>query len=178
MELTGEKIIIRNFEESDFEVFSQLVQDQSNHETAGLEYSLNKNNSRDIFNKYLVLANTYVIALKSSHKMLGIIELNERGVSDGLDKTREIGFVISSDQRNHGYASEAIKLMLSHSFNTLHLTEVWASVKTTNPVPQALLSKLGFKYIYQVSQDPLHLESEDKMLKYYLLKNENGGVNE
>ncbi len=175
MNLKGERIEIRNFEEDDFSEFSKLLKDPKNHQTAELEYSSDIHKSKHIFDKYLVLANSYVIALKSSHQMLGIIELNERGISNGLDKTREIGFVISEEYRGHGYASEAIKVLLDYGFKILHLSEVWASVKVNNTIPQQLLSKLGFEYIYQVSQDPLQLDSEEKMLKYYLLKNEQQG---
>jgi len=172
MHITGERIEIRNFKEDDYSIFANLLKDRNNHDTAGLEFSDDSHKSKNIFDKYLVLANTYVIALKSSHQMLGIIELNERGISNGLDKTREIGFVISSQYRNQGYASEAIKVLLDYSFKILHLSEVWASVKVSNQIPQKILIKLGFKYIYQVSQNPLHLDSPEDMLNYYLLKNE------
>lgn len=175
MKLIGNKVIIREFAESDFEAFNALVSDRQNHETAGLEFTTDKNKSKNIFDNYLVLANTYVIALKSSNRMLGIVELNERGLTNGLDKTREIGFIISPEYRRNGYATEAIQLVLDYGFKILHLSEVWASVKVNNPVPQALLSKLGFKYIYQVSQDPLLIDSPENMLKYYLLKNEQQG---
>lgn len=174
MNLIGEHVEIRNFEENDFSEFKKLLQDRKNHENAGLEYSSDDNQIINIFNKYLVLANTYVIALKSNHRMLGIIELNERGISNGLDKTREIGFVISKDYRRLGYATEAIELMLQYAFEQLHLLEVWAAVKVNNTVPQLVLTKLGFKYIYQVSQDPFDFNSAENMLKYYLLKNEKG----
>lgn len=174
MKLIGQQVEIRNFEKNDFSEFEKLVEDENNHESAGLEYSLDEHEIINIFNKYLALANSYVIALKSSHRMLGIIELNERGISNGLDKTREIGFVIASDYRRQGYASEAIKLMLDYAFNELDLSEVWAAVKVNNTIPQSVLTKLGFKYIYQVSQDPFDINSAENMLKYYLLKNDKG----
>ncbi|MCH4008972.1 GNAT family N-acetyltransferase [Companilactobacillus sp.] len=175
MDLTGDRIEIRNFKENDFDTFYKLTKDADNHNLAGLEYAEDIHKSKNIFNKYLVLANTYVIALKSSHRMLGIIELNERGISNGLDKTREIGFVISKEFRGHGYATEAIQVLLDYSFKILHLSEVWASVKVDNMAPQSILTKMGFKYIYQVSQDPLHLEDSENVLKYYLLKNTQQG---
>lgn len=175
MNLVGDKIEIRDFKENDFPEFEKLLNDPENHKNAGLEYSSDIHKSKNIFHNYLSLANSYVIALKSSHRMLGIIELNERGISNGLDKTREIGFIISKSDRNHGYVSEAIKLLLDYSFNTLHLSEVWASVKVNNLIPQLVLKKFGFKYIYQVSQNPLHLDSTEDLLNYYLLKNEQQG---
>ncbi|WP_125772193.1 GNAT family N-acetyltransferase [Companilactobacillus furfuricola] len=174
MNLIGNEVEIRNFEQNDYLEFAKLVKDPNDHDSAGLEYSLDDNEIINIFNKYLSLANSYVIALKSSHRMLGIIELNERGISNGLDKTREIGFVISNESRRQGYASEAIELMLEYAFNELHLLEVWAAVKVNNTVPQLVLTKLGFKYIYQVSQDPFDFNSAENTLKYYLLKNDKG----
>ena len=174
MNIANDEIEVRNFIEADFNTFYQLTSDKESHKTAGLEYEPNENKSKNIFDKYLVLANSYAVALKSSHQMLGIIELNERGVSNGLDKTREVGFIIAPVFRHKGYATQALKLILNYGFKTLALTEIWASVKTNNAVPQTLLTKLGFRYIYQVSQDPLHLESHENMLKYYLLKNEDG----
>ncbi|MFD1472715.1 GNAT family N-acetyltransferase [Companilactobacillus mishanensis] len=172
MDLQGEKLVIRNFTEADEKEFYKLMSSKKNHDTAGLEYSTDQNFVKKVFSQYLALANTYAIALKSNSQMVGIIELNERGISNGLDKTREIGFIISEEYRHLGYAQEAISLLLDYGFNTLHLTEVWASVKLHNLIPQTLLTQLGFKYIYQANQDPFLSDDDDEILKYYLLKNE------
>ena len=43
MNLIGNKIIIRDFKKEDFPEFFELVQDKTNHDLAGLEYTADEN---------------------------------------------------------------------------------------------------------------------------------------
>ena len=103
--------------------------------------------------------------------MVGIIESNKRGESAELLPTREVGFVIDRKFRQHGYAREAVELLIEHSFNDLKLKEIWASTEKSNLAPQKLLQKLEFKYIYEADQ-ALPYMGRHNLVKYYLLKND------
>ncbi|MFC6177424.1 GNAT family N-acetyltransferase [Companilactobacillus huachuanensis] len=169
MTLIGRNVIIRNFEMSDLEQFLELVQDKNNHELAGLEYTEDVNFGRDLLDMYRRRDGSYTIALAGNNKMIGIIELNKRGESTELLLTREMGFVIDRKFRHQGYAKEAVGLMINYGFKNLQLTEIWASTEKDNPIPQGLLEKLDFKYIYEADQ-ALPYTGQHNLVKYYLLK--------
>lgn len=168
MRIIGKKVIIRDFEESDFLDFFDLIQDKNNHELSGIEYTTDKTKAKEIFKRYLKIDTAFVIA-DLSDKMIGIIEMNLRGISGGLDKTREIGFVIDQNYRRQGLGSEAIKLVIDYGFDKMNLTEIWASVKESNKSTQKLLDKFDFKYIYESDQSLLFADNWETV-KYYLLK--------
>ncbi|WP_125763294.1 GNAT family N-acetyltransferase [Companilactobacillus hulinensis] len=170
MHLVGNNVIIRNFEEKDFDSFYRLVKNKSNHDLSGMEYSTDINEAKEIFSRYMKIKGSYCIALKPNSLMVGIIELNERGVTGGLERTRELGFIIEEKYRRQGLASEAVDLMINYSFNELELTELWAAAEKSNVAPQKLLVKHNFKYIYEVKQEFTFFGGEDNVIKYYLLK--------
>jgi len=169
MLLIGSKVKIRNFEASDLEPLLKLVQDENNHDLAGLEYTEDVNFGRDLLDMYQKRDGAYAIALKDDNTMVGIIESNKRGESDELLATREIGFVIDQKFRQQGFAKEAVQLLIDHSFNDLNLTEIWASTEKDNLAPQKLLEILEFKYIYEVDQ-ALPYTGRHNVVKYYLLR--------
>lgn len=168
MHLIGSKVKIRNFETTDWEQFFKLVQDRQNHELAGLEYTDDSDFGHDLLDMYRRRAGAYVIALKDTDEMIGIIELNKRGESEGLLATREIGFVVGKEYRQQGFAKEAIQLLRDYSFNELDLTELWASTEADNVAPQKLLESLEFKYMYEADQT-LPYTGQHNLIKYYLL---------
>lgn len=168
MHLIGSKVKIRNFETTDWEQFFKLVQDRQNHELAGLEYTDDDDFGHDLLDMYRRRAGAYVIASKDTDEMIGIIELNKRGESEGLLATREIGFVVGKEYRQQGFAKEAIQLLRDYSFNELDLTELWASTEADNVAPQKLLESLEFKYMYEADQT-LPYTGQHNLIKYYLL---------
>jgi len=171
MLLIGKNVKIRNFEMSDLDQFLELVQDENNHELAGLEYTEDVSFGRDLLDMYRRRDGAYVIASKNDNQMVGIIESNKRGESAELLPTREIGFVIDRKFRQHGFAKEAVELLIKYSFEDLKLTEIWASTEKANIYPQKLLEKLEFKYIYEVDQ-ALPYTGQHNVVKYYLLKSD------
>ncbi|MQS76304.1 GNAT family N-acetyltransferase [Lactobacillus halodurans] len=169
MLLIGRKIKIRNFEKTDLKPFLELVKDKNNHDSSGLEYTTDEKFGADIFDLYLRREDVYAIALKDNDLMIGLIELNKRGVTQTLLATREIGFVIDKKFRHKGYAKEAVQLLIDYGFNELKLTEIWAGSREDNPISQKLLEKLKFEYIYKVNQAVPYV-SQVNIVKYYLLK--------
>lgn len=170
MHLVGNKVVIRNFQEGDFDSFYRLVKNKRNHELSGMEYTTDINEAKRIFDRYLKLETSYCIALSENSLMVGIIELNERGVNSGLEHTRELGFIVDEKYRQQHLATEAVELMIKYSFEELKLTELWAAAEKHNIAPQKLLVKQNFKYIYEVDQNFSLLDNTDNLIEYYLLK--------
>ncbi|MFH5810806.1 GNAT family N-acetyltransferase [Companilactobacillus sp. FL22-1] len=169
MNLIGKNIQIRGFKNEDFEAFFALVSDKRNHELAGLEYTDDRTFAQNLLELYQRRQGAFVIALKKTDQLVGIIELNKRGESNALLLTREIGFVVSRDFRRQGYAKEAVQLLIDYGFNEIHLNEIWAATETKNLAPQELLESLNFKYIYEAEQT-LPYTGQHNLVKYYVLK--------
>lgn len=169
MLLIGRNVIIREFKETDFNEFFELIQDKTNHDLAGLEYSNDLDFVKELFGMYQRRQDAHVIAEKDTNRMIGIFEINRRGESAELAQTREIGFVIDQKFRQLGYASESVSLVIEYCFEQIHIKEIWASTEQENQVPQKILRKLDFKYIYSADQT-LPFAKQSQIVKYYLLK--------
>lgn len=169
MLLIGKDIKIRDFEETDFPQYFELVQDKNNHDLAGLEYTDSEQTAHELFELYRQRKDAHVIATQNNNIMIGIIEMNHRGEYSGLSQTREIGFVIDQKYRQKGYATESVRLIINYGFKELHLREIWASTEENNKVPQTVLKKLKFKYVYSADQ-ALPFAERSNIVKYYLLQ--------
>ena len=64
----------------------------------------------------------------------------------------EIGYRICPQYRNRGLATEGVRLMLEHAFDTLNLNLVYAQVKEPNVASQRVLLKNGFKLVGRIPE--------------------------
>ncbi len=58
-----------------------------------------------------------------------------------------IGIMIAKEERNKGYASEALELMVDYTFHTLRLHQLYANVMAGNAVSLGLFRKKGFSVV-------------------------------
>lgn len=93
------------------------------------------------------------IEVKGTDGIIGTIGLNAWSPKH---RRAEIGYEIHPDYWRKGYASEAVKEILSYSFEVLGLTRMGAVVFVENQSSNQLLLKLGFQqegilrnYMYQ-----------------------------
>lgn len=145
--MENEKIIIRAIEPEDLEFLYSWENDMklweiSNTLTPYSRYSIKKyieNSHKDIYTtKQLRL----MIIEKESHRPIGTIELYD---FDPFHERAGLGIMIHSEEdRNKGYASAAVKLMLFYCFDTLSLHQVYSSIPSENKESIALFETLGF----------------------------------
>ena len=75
-----------------------------------------------------------------------IIELGGKVIGKaGLWRFPEIGFILHPDFWGHGYAQEALKLVIGRAFNVHGLPRIKADVDPRNTSSLKLLSRLGFR---------------------------------
>ncbi|KRL61803.1 GNAT family N-acetyltransferase [Lactobacillus psittaci] len=113
---------------------------------------------------------SFIICLNND-KAVGLIELYSRGVSQSLQNTKEIGFLLDQEYWHQGLMTEACKALIDYAFTNLNQTEIWAGVKPDNVASRNLIERLGFKYKYQVAY-PCLLNQEPLVENYYLLVNQ------
>lgn len=83
---------------------------------------------------------TFAVADTSTGKMIGSITLD---ITPQFART-EYSYWVNMKYRNHGYATEAVKMMNEYCFNSLSMNRV--QVLTSNPVSEKVIMKAGFTY--------------------------------
>lgn len=83
------------------------------------------------------------IYLLDDETLIGSIALNDVIWSPALLCTY-LGYMIDQDYQNKGYATEAIQVMCTYAFDTLHLHRIEAGVMPSNIASQKVLEKNGF----------------------------------
>lgn len=71
--------------------------------------------------------------------------------------TYELGFHLRKQYWGMGYATEAAKAAISHSFEVLNATKLYAGHHPQNKASEKLLSKLKFKFIGAIFYEPTRL---------------------
>ncbi|HNO71143.1 MAG TPA: GNAT family N-acetyltransferase, partial [Bacteroidia bacterium] len=76
---------------------------------------------------------------------------------DAEIKKAGIGILISEEFRKNGFASEALKLLITHCFNKLYLRQLYCNIHADNIASLNLFKKNGFSQIKN-ENDTLLLE--------------------
>ena len=87
------------------------------------------------------LALPWAIADAGDDALIGTATLHSLRPDQGR---AEIGYALAADRHGRGFASEALRLVLRHAFDTLGLRRVEADVDPRNVASCRLLEALGF----------------------------------
>lgn len=84
----------------------------------------------------------YAIRRIADDRLLGRIRYFDLNVRN---RSAEIGYILDPDERGHGFAAEALGLLLKHLFNEKRLNKVYAQTAEFNTASIALLNRCGFQ---------------------------------
>ncbi|MEP2935053.1 MAG: GNAT family N-acetyltransferase [Gilvibacter sp.] len=145
--LHNDHVLLRALEPEDLEFLYRLENDEtiwevSNTQTPYSKFVLKQyleNAHKDIYEvKQLRLA----IISKNQKELVGFIDLFD---FDPKNARVGIGVVIYSDeQRNKGYAKNALGLLLGYCENNLQMHQVYANIGAGNKASLSLFESLGF----------------------------------
>ena len=144
--LTGSKIHLRALESEDLDFLFTVENDISFWEISSTQTPF----SRHILQQYLENAHLdiyeakqlrLIIADNKTNKSLGIIDLFE---FNPQHKRAGVGILIIKDEQQKGYASEALNLLISYSFNQLNLHQLFANITIDNKNSIQLFKKQDF----------------------------------
>jgi diamine N-acetyltransferase len=94
--------------------------------------------SRDLFSvKQLRL----MIVLHENNQAIGAIDLFEY---DPMHRRIGTGILLASAERNKGYGTEALRLVIGYCFEILNLHQMYASITNGNSASVAMFEKQGF----------------------------------
>ena len=97
--LASKRIYLRNVSENDAPILLKWGKDKSYHDSAGFGSYENLADAKKAAKQYIMRKNSYLICLKENDQVVGLIELNERGMDERswLLKTKELGFLMDKD---------------------------------------------------------------------------------
>ena len=148
--LKGSKIYLRALEPEDLEFLYTIENDESIWEMSSTQTPYSKflirqyleNATQDIYEaKQLRLA----ICLNDSSEAIGLIDLFD---FDPSNQRAGVGIVIlENENRNSGFGSEALRLLIEYSFKQLQLHQLYANIGTENNASINLFVNFGFQCI-------------------------------
>ena len=147
--LKSTNIFLRTLQSSDAEVIFEWENNPKNWEISGTKSAFTKEEINTFVNGNHDLKENqqirYVICLNDPEEAIGTIDLFEY---DAKKKAVGLGVLIAgTENRNKGYASEAINLMIDYCRNELKLVHLFCNIIKDNTASIRLFEKCGFQFI-------------------------------
>ena len=147
--MTSENIKLRAVEPSDIDIIFEwennpTIWHLSNTLSPFSRFDLEQyvlNASKDIFSARQL---RLMIDLNEKDQTIGSIDLFD---FEPLHRRAGIGILINYKERNKGYASEALDLLIEHSQKTLNLHQLYCNIEENNTMSLSLFKKKKFKEI-------------------------------
>jgi diamine N-acetyltransferase len=148
--LKGQNIYLRALEPEDLEFVFEVENDESVWEVSNTQAPYSRflvkqyleNAHKDIFEaKQLRLA----ICKNDTFQAIGLIDLFD---FDPKNNRAGVGIVIKSEvDKNKGYGSQALGLVINYSFTQLQLHQLYANIAVNNVASTSLFTNFGFELI-------------------------------
>ncbi len=140
--LMTERLVIRNFDNEDWEQLKEILIDKEASKYAIYDYQFptTDNDIQDITNAF-ARGNSYLAVCEStSGKIIGFISLNGEN-----ERELDLGFCIYSPHQRRGYAFEACKAVINYAFSDLNVDILTSGTANENYPACKLIHKLGFR---------------------------------
>jgi len=149
--IIGDKIVLRALEPDDIDLLYQWENDRTSWHLSNTLTPF----SRFALEQYIMTADQDIFAVKQLRLMIdktgskgkeciGAIDLFD---FDPVNKRAGIGILINKNERNKGFASEALKLLIQYCFNTLELHQLYCNIETTNTGSIKLFQNQDFEIV-------------------------------
>ena len=147
--ITGKKIILRALEPEDIDLLYKWENDQTSWHLSNTLTPF----SRFALEQYIMTADQDIFTAKQlrlmidktetdGKKCIGAIDLFD---FDPVNKRAGIGILINENDRNKGFASEALRLLIQYCFSTLELHQLYCNIESTNTGSLKLFQNQGFE---------------------------------
>lgn len=144
--LKGKRLYLSPINVEDYEIYTKWMNDLSTAIPLGQvtsNFGLIK--EKKALEKMSQQDHQFAIVLNDGDQLLGNCSLYD---VNHIHKTASLGlFIGDEDNRNKGYGSEAIQVILSYAFKILNLNNVMLKVFSFNERGIAAYRKIGFKEI-------------------------------
>lgn len=149
--LKGNRIYLRALEPEDLEYLYNI---ENNCDLWGLsntlspfsKFSIKQYIEQSIHSDiYTLKQQRFIICENTSFDPIGTIDLFD---FDPTNQRAGVGILLSEDfNRNLGYGSEALQLLINYAFEVLHLHQLYCNILANNTHSINLFSKFGFSCV-------------------------------
>lgn len=145
MNIIGENIILRAIEEKDNEMLLNLMNDAETEKMlGGSSWPVSSLEQKKWFESYKKSDNLLrcIVAEKETDEALGTVILSDIDQKNGtaqmhIKMDKNIG-------RGKGFASDAVKTLVSYAFDEMRLNCIYAEILSYNELSRKLFEKSGF----------------------------------
>ena len=148
MTLQTERLFLRPWREEDAEALYEYAKDDRVGPAAGWQPHTSVENSRELIREVLSGAETYAVCLKTDGRPIGSIGLmiGRTANMELPENEAEIGYWIGVPFWGQGLIPEAVRELLRHGFDDLHLTRIWCGYFEGNEKSRRVQEKCSFQY--------------------------------
>lgn len=144
--LTGDRIYLRALEPEDLELLYAIENDESVWEVSQTQTPY----SRFLIKQYLENCHKDIYEVKQlrlvivthQEEAIGFVDLFD---FDPKNKKVGVGVLILDHERGKKYGEEALRLLITYTFNNLYVHQMYANVLEDNTPSMHLFKKLGFE---------------------------------
>ena len=152
VELETDRLILRNYNESDLDDYFEYISHKSVGPRIGWEPYKTKEAAFERLKYEITKPFQFAIVLKSINKVIGSIELmpckEERYADLNIEEdAKEIGFMLSPAFWGQGIMPEACKSVMKFAFEKLNTPCIYIGHAKANSQSEKVQNKLGFKVV-------------------------------
>ena len=162
MILETERLILRQWQETDAEECYKYAKDPQVGPAAGWPAHTSLENTKEVLKNILMVPETFAIVLKETGLPVGSIGLHSHSDLAEAEDEMELGYWIGVPYWGLGIAPEAAREMLRHAFEDLNLNRVWCGFYEGNEKSKRVQEKLGFKYMWTTEAVPVPQMNETR----------------
>ena len=167
-----ERLILREFRESDLDGMFELDSDPEVHRYLGNKPVKTKEESQRIIASALKQykergIGRWAVIEKSSGEFMGWsgIRLNTEYNMNGFTRYYDVGYRLIKRYWGKGFATESGKAAVNYAFNVLKLPELYATTEIGNQASHNALLKIGLHYV-----EDFYFEEEKLKLRWYKIE--------
>jgi RimJ/RimL family protein N-acetyltransferase len=172
IELTTERLRLRQWKQEDFPAFAKL-----NADPEVMKYypdTLSEQESNDMAQRFEAIIafkgwGFWVVEKLDEEEFMGFVGLHEPTYDLPVTPCVEIGWRLARKYWGHGYASEAAKASLMVAFEKLGLPEVYSFTSVLNTKSLAVMERLGMANMKQNFEHPMILDGSP-LREHFLYK--------
>ena len=146
-DIDTERLLLRVFDSTDLNDLYQITSKPGPLEMMGEKHTPDLHSCTVLLNRFIDRNYRAIIRL-SDGKLIGAIGLDEKRL-EGYRRFshKKVEVFIGEEYWGNGYATEAMKAVVQHTFEALHLDMVWAQAGDFNLAAIKVLYNAGFSFI-------------------------------
>jgi RimJ/RimL family protein N-acetyltransferase len=145
MRLIGEEIIIRDLSLKDLNDYYEYAKCEDVGPNAGWKPIPDLEICKRVLSGNIISKDVFAIALKDTNKLIGTISLYNYGIRK-YNKVKSLGFSLNKDYWNHGYMTQAVKLLIAYVFGKTDCEVLEVGHHSDNFASKRVIEKCGFNY--------------------------------